>query len=127
MRANVGSQFRSLGLFVALAALTLNFLQPLVHAAAMRDGPSTADWTAYCKSAAATQPRSDSVPAPVAAAQHECCLGLAHATTLASPPATFVVLALVVAVARPLQPTEHPTTGAIRDGPRQPRGPPFIA
>lgn len=127
MRANVESQLRSVSLFVALVAVTLNFLQPLVHAAAMRDGPASALWTAFCKSAAASDPLSDGVPAPVGAGKHECCLGLAHATALASPPATFVLLAPLAAVARPRQPVERLATAAIRDGPAQPRGPPFIA
>lgn len=127
MRANVMSQFRSVGLFVALVALTFNFLQPLVHAAAMRDGASLAFWTAFCKSAAAIDPRSDGVPDPVGGVQHECCLGLAHAATVANPPATFVLLAPPAVVAREPEPDRRPITAASRDGPAQPRGPPFIA
>lgn len=125
MRANVESQFRSVGLFVALVAVTLNFLQPLAHAAAMRDGAVSALWTALCKSAAA-DPRSDGVPAPMGVGQHECCLGLAHAAAVANAPATFVVLAPIATVARPLQPAERLTSSGIRDGPARPRGPPFI-
>lgn len=126
MRANAEPQFRSIGLLVALVAVTLNFLQPLVHAAAMRDGRASALWTAFCKSAAATDRRSDGAPAPVGAGQHECCLGLAHATAMAGAPTIFVILAPLAAVARPLQPAERPTSAGIRDGPARPRGPPFI-
>lgn len=127
MRANVISQLRSVGLFVALVALTFNLLQPLVHAAAMRDGAAPAFWTAFCKSAAATDSRSDGVPDPVGGVQHECCLGLAHAATVANPPETFVMLAPLADVARVPLPDKRPITAASRDGPAQPRGPPFIA
>lgn len=127
MRANVKSQLRSVGLFVALVAVTLNFLQPLAHAAAMRDGPASALWTAFCKSAAASDPQSDGVPAPAGAGQHECCLGLAHAGTDADPPLTFTVLAPLAAISHRPRPAERPATAAIRDGPAQPRAPPFIA
>lgn len=126
MRANVESQFRSLGLFVALVAVTFNFLQPLVHAAAMRDGSASVLWSAFCKSAAAGEARSNGVPAPAGSDQHECCLGLAHAAAAIDPPATFV-LAPVAAVARSLPVVGQPSPGGIRDGPSQPRGPPFIA
>ncbi|MCW5734952.1 MAG: DUF2946 family protein [Enhydrobacter sp.] len=127
MRANVNSQLRSVSLFVALVAVTLNFLQPLAHAAAMRDGLASALWTAFCKSAAASDPQSDGVPVPGGASQHECCLGLAHAGTIADPPATFVSLAPLAALAHPPRPAERLASAAIRDGPAQPRGPPFIA
>lgn len=127
MRANVKSQLRSVSLFVALVAATLNFLQPLAHAAAMRDGPASALWTAFCKSAVASDPQSDAVPAPAGAAQHECCLGLAHATAVANASATFVLLAPLAAIVRTPRPAERPATAAIRDGPAQPRGPPSLA
>lgn len=126
MRANAETQLRSIGLLVALVAVTLNFLQPLVHAAAMRDGSASALWTAFCKSAAATEGRSDSVPAPAGAGHHECCLGLAHATTMAGAPAIFVVLAPLAAITRPLQPAEGAPAVGIRDGPARLRGPPLI-
>jgi hypothetical protein len=127
MRANVESQYRSVGLFIALVAVTFNLLQPLVHAAAMRDGPASALWTAFCKSTAAGDMRSDGVPAPIDAGQHECCLGLSHATVVSGAPATFVLLAPLEAVIRAPKPAERLTSSAIRDGPARPRGPPFIA
>ena len=127
MRAKLDSPFRQVGLFVALFAITLNFLQPLAHAAAMRDGPASALWTVFCKSAAATEPRDADAPAPMAAAPHDCCLGLAHAAAVASPPAAFVVLAPLAGAAAPLQPAPRLVAAGLRDGPPRPRGPPFIA
>ena len=38
--------WRAMALAIALFAITLNFLQPLAHAAMMRDGAPSALWTA---------------------------------------------------------------------------------
>ena len=112
-------------LAAALFAITINFLQPLAHAALMRDGgPQAAAlmWGAFC------QPTADQDdaqgPAPAAGKMHECCLGLAHAPVLAELFFTFV----------PIDPTAFTTHVAtavdvvspvgIRDGPSQPRAPP---
>ena len=46
------SPMRALGLAVALFAITLNFLQPLAHAAMMRSGAPETLWTAFCNSTA---------------------------------------------------------------------------
>lgn len=111
---------------VALFAITLNFLQPIAHAALLRDGAPSALWTVFCHSTAA-DPEGKSGPGPTAAWQHECCLGLAHATAFVEPPSAFVVVESVAAVAAPLLPSEQPTSVGIRDGPSQPRGPPLLA
>jgi hypothetical protein len=108
----------------ALFAITLNFLQPLVHAAAMRDGATSALWTAFCN--AAPDSRQDA-PLPAASGKHECCLGLAHAVAFTAP-AMAALLGTAVAVAvRPLEATEIVTSVGIRDGPHRPRGPPAFA
>ena len=110
---------------VALFAVTLNFLQPVVHAALMRDGPPSALWTVFCSSTAA-DPDGKSGPLPTATQHHECCLGLAHAMAFAPPPTAFVLVEPIAAVAAPMLPLEQPTPVGIRDGPSPPRGPPTL-
>jgi hypothetical protein len=111
---------------VALFAITLNFLQPLAHAALLRDGAPSALWNVFC-SAAAADPEGKSGSIPMAAQQHECCLGLAHGAAFVEPPSVFSVIEPVAALAAPLLPSERPTSVGIRDGPSQPRGPPLLA
>ena len=114
-------------LAVALLAITLNVLQPIAHAALMRDGVPSALWTVFCNAAAADHdPAGGSTPAH-AADQHECCLGLAHAQALIEPPAAFVPVAFALLATAPPPVTEPPSTVGIRDGPYRPRGPPFLA
>ena len=110
---------------VALFAITFNFLQPLAHAALMRDGAPSSLWTAFCNSTAA-DPAGKSGSLPAATQEHECCLGLAHAPVLAAPPTAFVLVAPVAAVTAPLLAAEQATPVGIRDGPSQPRGPPLL-
>ena len=110
---------------VALFAITLNFLQPLAHAAMLRDGSPLALWSVFCNSAAA-DPEGKSGSAPMAAQQHECCLGLAHTASFVEPPAVFVLIEPVAAIVAPLRPSEQLTPVGIRDGPSQPRGPPTL-
>jgi hypothetical protein len=114
---------RLTALAVALFAITLNFLQPLVHAALTRDGAPRALWSMFCSATAAgTEGRQvpDQRPAPA----HECCLGLAHAAALPAPSPVFAVVALPVAALSPSLPDEPSLSVGIRDGPRRPRGPP---
>lgn len=119
----------SSALFLALLAITLNFLQPLAHAALMRDGVLGGSWSAWCKSAAAepdkpTESQRGAPPPTTAGGMHDCCLGLAHAPSFVAPSATFVVLPPTVAAAPvPLPAAQRPSI-AIRDGPPRPRGPP---
>ena len=118
--------WRAMAMAVALFAITLNFLQPLVHAALLRDGSPSALWSVFCNSTAA-DPDGKSGSAPTAGQQHECCLGLAHATTVAPPPTAFMLVAPAATGVAPLLPSEQPTPVGIRDGPSQPRGPPTLA
>jgi len=113
--------WRAAALAAALFAITLNFLQPLAHAALMRSGaPMT--WTAMCLPSA--QQGNDQHPA-TAGTPHECCLGLAHATTLAEPSTAFVAIDRLPESVRPLETAEALTPVGIRDGPSQPRAPPL--
>ena len=114
---------RAVGLAVALFAITLNFLQPLAHAAMMRDGAPSALRSVFCNSTAA-DPEGKAGQAPMPADAHECCLGLAHVAAIATPPSTFVALAPVSTFIAPLVAAEPPTPAGIRDGPTRPRGPP---
>ncbi len=123
-RRRPASGWRAATFAAALFAVTLNFLQPLAHAALMRDGGPIAVslWTSMCTPSTG-QDAQDSMPA--AGKVHECCLGLAHASTLAAPSTSFVVAQpLAVTVERPLVALDALAPVGIRDGPSQPRGPP---
>jgi hypothetical protein len=113
-------------LAAALFAITLNFLQPLAHAALMRDGSPRAMWSAFC-SAMAADPDGKQVPDRQPAPTHECCLGLAHAAPLAAPSPVFALLPPLVAALPPSLPDEPSLSVGIRDGPPRPRGPPAFA
>lgn len=109
----------------ALFAITLNFLQPLAHAAMLRDGgprAASALWGVFCLPTM----QEDGTPAPVPASNkvHECCLGLAHAPVLAEPSAAFVTVELVAADFVFAAALDILTPVGIRDGPHRPRGPP---
>ena len=127
-RSRPDQGWRAMAMAVALFAITLNFLQPLAHAALMRDGAPSTLWTAMCLPSllqGGDQQQDGQRPAS-AAASHECCLGLAHAGSFAPPPTAFVAVEPVAATAAPLLPSEQPTPVGIRDGPSQPRGPPSL-
>ena len=110
-------------LAAALFAITLNFLQPLVHAALMRDGAPRAMWSVFCNSTVA-DPGGAQMPDQGPKPTHECCLGLAHAAPLAPPSPDFIVLPPVVTALAPSLPDEPSLSVGIRDGPPRPRGPP---
>lgn len=112
--------WRAVALATALFAITLNFLQPLAHAALMRSG-APANWAAMCLPGAGLD---DAQPAS-AGKPHECCLGLAHAPSFAGPPTEFVAVERPVTSAPPAERTQPLTPVGIRDGPSQPRAPPF--
>ena len=124
------SGWRASALAVALFAITLNFLQPLAHAALMRDGPASALWNVFC-SAAVADPQSDSASdknsKPATADARDCCLGLAHTVVFTTPTTAFVLLAPVNFTPAPLPATDKLAAVGIRDGPGQPRGPPLLA
>jgi len=108
-----------------LFAITLNFLQPLAHAALMRDGGPTAAslWMSMCLPDSGQDGQQGSMPA--AGKLHECCLGLAHAPTLGAPSTASVVVELPVSVLdRPRLAVYAMAPVGIRDGPGQPRAPP---
>jgi hypothetical protein len=111
----------------ALFAITLNFLQPLAHAALLRDGGPVAAaslWGAFCVNMGGQDDSPGSLPA--AAKIHECCLGLAHANIVAGPPTAFIVIEPRVEVIRLVAQIDALAAVGIRDGPRQPRGPPAL-
>ncbi|MBV8166438.1 MAG: DUF2946 family protein, partial [Alphaproteobacteria bacterium] len=83
-RNRPSSAWRSAALVVALFAVTVNFLQPLAHAALFRLGAPEALWSIFCNSAAADPTHADG-SLPTASHDHDCCLGLAHATPLVEP------------------------------------------
>jgi hypothetical protein len=117
--------WRAASFAAALFAITLNFLQPLAHAALMRDGGPTASslWMSMCLPDPGQDGQQGSMP--VAGKLHECCLGLAHAPSLAAPSTAFVLVELPVsAVDRPLLAIDAIAPVGIRDGPSQPRAPP---
>ncbi len=109
-------------LFAALLAITLNLMQPLAHAAMMRDGQPGTLWASLCKTAA-VDPEGADAPSE-AGGQHDCCLGLAHAPSLAAPPEGFVLLPPTGAAILALLPQAQRPSVAIRDGPWRTRGPP---
>ena len=127
MTGNPPSGVRALALMAALFAVTLNFLQPLAHAASMRDGNPSALWSMFCNSAVADPDNKADATPPKSADTHECCLGLAHAPSLIAPSSVFVALPPVVAALAPSLPSEQRPAVAIRDGPTRPRGPPSFA
>jgi hypothetical protein len=111
----------------ALFAITLNFLQPLAHAALLRDGGPVAAaslWGAFCINMGSEDDGQGTAPA--AAKIHECCLGLAHASAVAEPPTAFVVIERRVEVVRFAAQIDALAAVGIRDGPNQPRGPPAL-
>jgi|SRR5882757_6497461 len=120
-RRRSDQSWRTAAFAAALFAITFNFLQPLVHAALMRDG-APANWAAMCLPSAAQN--DDQRPASASTA-HECCLGLAHATTLAEPSAAFVAVDRLPEIVRPFETAQALTPVGIRDGPSQPRAPPL--
>ena len=127
-RRRPASGWRAATFAAALFAITLNFLQPLAHAALMRDGGPMAVslWTSMCTPGAAQDDAQDSMPA--AGKVHECCLGLAHASTLAVPSASSVAAPLFTTIIdRPHVAVDALAPVGIRDGPNQPRAPPSLA
>jgi hypothetical protein len=123
IRKRSDSGWRVASLAAALFAITLNFLQPLAHAALMRDGGGT--WsplmTAICLPGAG---QDDGQRAPTAGKMHECCLGLAHAPALAELSTNFVAIDPVATGVHVVATTDALSPVGIRDGPSQPRAPP---
>jgi hypothetical protein len=118
--------WRAASFAAALFAITLNFLQPLAHAALIREGGLIASslWASMCLPSDGQADTHDSAPVGT---PHECCLGLAHAPVLAAPSAAFVAIDLPVTIVRPLEAAPSLAPVGIRDGPSQPRAPPSFA
>ena len=118
--------WRATALAAALFAITLNFLQPLAHAALMRDG-APASWAAMCLPGAqrVDAQQGDDQQSTPAGTLHECCLGLAHAPALGEPSTSFVAIDRPATTIRPLATAETIRPVGIRDGPSQPRAPPL--
>ena len=120
--------WRAAAFAAALFAITLNFLQPLAHAAIMRDGgpqAAAALWGVFCLPT--TQEDGTPTPVPASTEVHECCLGLAHAPVLAEPSTASVAIELAAADFVFAANLDMLTPVGIRDGPHRPRGPPSHA
>jgi hypothetical protein len=119
------SVWRAAAFAAALFAVTLNFLQPLAHAALMRDGTPSTLWSVFCKSM--PEERGNAADsAPSSTVDHDCCLGLAHAQVLMAPSSAFIRLPPSTPTARPALPVDQSGSAGIRDGPHTPRGPPSL-
>ena len=114
-----------MALTVALFAITLAIFQPLSHAVMLRMGgleAATALWGALCQPNADTGEGESQRPAN--AKVHDCCFGLAHAPAQALPSGASIEIEATETAQRIHVAHHHPSTGAIRDGPHQPRAPP---
>jgi len=125
--------WRAAAFAAALFAITLNFLQPLAHAALMRDGgPDVAAkmWGVFCLPASGQDDaqgqgqEQGQGQAPAAGKAHECCLGLAHAPALAELSTAFAAIEHVPARVHFIAATDTLSPVGARDGPSQPRAPP---
>lgn len=115
-----------MALAAALFAITLAILQPLSHAVMLRmGGPEAAAtlWGALCQTTA--DDKAEEGSGPSTAKVHDCCFGLTHTPVLLGPAVAAVFVDQVPASDRVPSRHHHPTTGAIRDGPQQPRAPPL--
>lgn len=120
------SRLRSIALTAALFAITLAIFQPLAHAAMLRMGgleAATALWGALCQPNAGGE--EGGAQGPAHAEAHDCCFGLAHAPAQALPSGASIEVEGTQAPQRVHTTHHHPSTGAIRDGPNQPRAPPL--
>jgi hypothetical protein len=120
------SRLRSIALTTALFAITLAILQPLSHAVMLRMGgleAATALWGALCQPNAETGEGESGGPAN--AKVHDCCFGLAHAPAQTLPSGISIDVEHTETAQRIQTARHHPSTGAIRDGPNQPRAPPL--
>lgn len=125
IRKRSESGWRAAVFAAALFAITLNFLQPLAHAALMRDGrPEAAAkmWGVFCLPSAGQDDAQGQMPAT--GKSHECCLGLAHAPVLAGLFVAFVLVEHIATGGRFVAATDALSPVGIRDGPSQPRAPP---
>jgi len=121
--------WRATVLAVALFAITLNFLQPLAHAALMRGDMAGGPFAVLCTSDG-TQLVSEQNTADgskQALHSHDCCLGLAHVPAIGEPPQAFLRVEPAALIVRFVASVDALAAIGIRDGPRQTRAPPSIA
>jgi Protein of unknown function (DUF2946) len=120
--------WRATVLAVALFAITLNFLQPLAHAALMRSGMADSPFAVLCTSEGSQlvsrQHHADGHKQ--ALHSHDCCLGLTQAPAMAEPPQAFLLVEPAALIVRFVAPVDALAPVGIRDGPNQPRGPPAL-
>ncbi len=120
------SNGRTAGFAAALLAITLLVFQPLVHAASMRGEPAPRSlWSTLCL--AADEDTNERGATPVIGKGHTCCLGLPHAWTAAAPQVESTHAEPVGSCGPIILPRHHVPAAGIRDGPLQPRAPPFLA
>ena len=108
---------------MALLAITFNLLQPLLQAAALRDGnpPMAGMRASMCQSSDEKDARPD---LDWCGNQHECCLGIAHAPPFAVPASCFSAVGPIATVLHFARAVDALPPVGIRDGPHQPRAPP---
>jgi hypothetical protein len=126
IRGHSEQGWRATVLAVALFAITLNFLQPLAHAALMRTGMTNSPFAVLCTSEGSqlVSRQHDADGSKQALHSHDCCLGLVHAPAMAEPPQAFLLVEPATFVVRFVAPVDALAPVGIRDGPSQPRGPP---
>lgn len=115
-----------MALTMALFAVTLAILQPLSHAVMMRMGgleAATSMWGSLCLPSAGQGDTHSNGPGN--ARVHDCCFGLAHAPAQALTSGVSIQVDFAGTATRIHTAVHHPSTGAIRDGPNQPRAPPL--
>lgn len=120
--------WRATVLAAALFAITLNFLQPLAHAALMRSGMAGSPFAVLCTSEGTqlVSQQNSADGSKQALHSHDCCLGLAYAPAMAEPPQAFLLVEPASFVVRFVAPVDALAPVGIRDGPNQPRGPPSL-
>jgi hypothetical protein len=116
------SGWQAAALAVALFAVSINFLQPLAHAALMRHGGPLATllWKSMCVAEA-----SDDKSMPSQDETTKCCLGLSYAAELPALATAFLLVQYAPSIdRRPSVALDALAPVGIRDGPAQPHGPP---
>jgi hypothetical protein len=126
IRGRTEQGWRATVLAVALFAVTLNFLQPLAHAALMRGDMAGSPFAVLCTSEGTELvSQQDSADGPRQAVHsHDCCLGLAHAPSIGEPPQAFLLVEPAAFAVRFVVAADALAPVGIRDGPHRTRAPP---
>jgi hypothetical protein len=126
VRGRSRDEWRAAALAVALFAVSINFLQPLAHAALVRHGGAVA--TLLWKSICVSEALDDKSQPPQQQTASKCCLGLACPTALPALATAFLLVQYTFAAEhRPVVAPDALAPVGIRDGPAQPHGPPPTA